>query len=430
MDELIEDEQFHELLKELRALPNPSDKAKDFKRGDSPSDDNFLNALRANLEGDDEDEDDLEKKNKKNKSSGNISTMQAIDMIRSLLSEKTAKSENKSITDREQTRSPVGFEADGDDDVADAKEYENVSTKNAFKGSAPMEVDATADEKVIASAELRRDPSKKEFDSETDTAPVASSSNKVAEPTKVLQRKPSAKLSLDLDDEESSTVATTTSNGVPLSTLDPTRYSNLNAVYDPPAAISGQSMVCKLKDHRIPAGCTAIVAFKLGNQLYVANAGDSRGVLCRQNGVAYALSEDHKPQSEIEMKRITSAGGFVNAVGRINGNLNLSRSLGDMKYKQLFRLTRAEQIITAEPDISVTTIEETDRFFILACDGIWDCLTNQQAVDFVRERLDQGMDVTKIVHEVCNHCVAADPRQSTGIGSDNMTCMIVLLHQE
>ncbi len=203
---------------------------------------------------------------------------------------------------------------------------------------------------------------------------------------------------------------------------------------------------------RIPAGCTAIVAFKLGNQLYVANAGDSRGVLCRQGGVVYALSEDHKPQSEIEMKRITSAGGFVNQVGRINGNLNLSRSLGDMKYKQLFRLSRAEQvstflldfeficleficsslfkIITAEPDISVTTLEDTDRFFILACDGIWDCLTNQQAVDFVSERLDRGMDVTQIVHEVCNHCVAADPRQSTGIGSDNMTCMIVLLHQE
>ena len=47
---------------------------------------------------------------------------------------------------------------------------------------------------------------------------------------------------------------------------------------------------------RIPAGCTAIVAFKYGNQLYVANAGDSRGVLCRDGNVAYALSEDHKPQ--------------------------------------------------------------------------------------------------------------------------------------
>lgn len=48
--------------------------------------------------------------------------------------------------------------------------------------------------------------------------------------------------------------------------------------------------------YRIPAGCTAIVAFKSGNQLFVANAGDSRGVLCRAGNVAYALSEDHKPQ--------------------------------------------------------------------------------------------------------------------------------------
>jgi hypothetical protein len=45
-------------------------------------------------------------------------------------------------------------------------------------------------------------------------------------------------------------------------------------------------------------------------------------------------------------------------VGRINGNLNLSRSLGDLKYKQLFHLKREEQIISAEPDITITDLEE------------------------------------------------------------------------
>jgi len=51
------------------------------------------------------------------------------------------------------------------------------------------------------------------------------------------------------------------------------------------------------------------------------------------------------------MSRITKAGGFVNHFGRVNGNLNLSRSLGDLKYKQVPGIPPQEQIITAEPDI-------------------------------------------------------------------------------
>ena len=76
----------------------------------------------------------------------------------------------------------------------------------------------------------------------------------------------------------------------------------------------------------------------------------------------FALSEDHKPTASKELQRIESAGGFVSAAGRINGNLNLSRSLGDMKYKQVPKLLPAEQIITAEPDITVTEILPDDQF--------------------------------------------------------------------
>lgn len=65
------------------------------------------------------------------------------------------------------------------------------------------------------------------------------------------------------------------------------------------------------------AGCTAVVAVVKGNELWVANAGDSRAVLCR-GGQALALSEDHKPQSETERNRITAAGGFVSDVGGVS----------------------------------------------------------------------------------------------------------------
>ncbi len=60
-----------------------------------------------------------------------------------------------------------------------------------------------------------------------------------------------------------------------------------------------------------------MVAVVKGNELWVANAGDSRAVLCRK-GQALALSEDHKPQSEAERNRITAAGGFVSDVGGVS----------------------------------------------------------------------------------------------------------------
>lgn len=63
----------------------------------------------------------------------------------------------------------------------------------------------------------------------------------------------------------------------------------------PPARPQSNNMVCRLPEHRVQAGCTAVVALVVNNKLIVANAGDSRGVLCRK-GEAVALSEDHKPQ--------------------------------------------------------------------------------------------------------------------------------------
>ncbi len=122
-----------------------------------------------------------------------------------------------------------------------------------------------------------------------------------------------------------------------------------------------------------------------------------------------------------------------------------------MKYKQVEGLLPAEQMITAEPDISVTEILPTDKFFVLACDGVWDVLTNQAICDFVSERLfptgkplqyrgnpdtgDEGlilaepMSIKQIVRDVFCHCVADDPKRTQGVGGDNMTCMIVLLNQ-
>jgi len=78
-------------------------------------------------------------------------------------------------------------------------------------------------------------------------------------------------------------------------------------------------------------GCTANVVMVTPKQIFVANAGDSRAVLCRA-GKAYQLSFDHKLDNEKEKARIAKAGGKIDN-GRINGGLNLTRSLGDFGYK-------------------------------------------------------------------------------------------------
>ncbi|CAD7703798.1 unnamed protein product [Ostreobium quekettii] len=172
------------------------------------------------------------------------------------------------------------------------------------------------------------------------------------------------------------------------------------------------------------AGCTAVMALVDNKRLIVANAGDSRCVASRK-GVAIPMSQDHKPTDPIEDERIRKAGGFV-ADGRVNGSLNLSRALGDMEYKKAKHLPPEEQMVSAFPDVRVLDLKRGDDFCVLACDGIWDVLTEQQAVDFVQERLKRSVPVDEIVQQMCDHCLAEDSA-GTGEGCDNMTAMVVLL---
>lgn len=102
-------------------------------------------------------------------------------------------------------------------------------------------------------------------------------------------------------------------------------------------------------------------------RIYVANAGDSRCVMGRA-GQAVPLSFDHKPENEEERRRIEKAGSTITE-GRVDGNLNLSRSLGDLKYKQNKRLTPEEHPVTGNPDIYTYDLTPEDDFIIMGCDG-------------------------------------------------------------
>ena len=179
-------------------------------------------------------------------------------------------------------------------------------------------------------------------------------------------------------------------------------------------------------------GCTACVSIvdEKNKKIFFANAGDSRAVICKM-GVGYQMSHDHKPDWAKEKNRIYKSGGWVNE-GRIKGNLNLSRSLGDFEYKQDKNLSAKDQMITAYPEINIELLDDTCEFIILACDGIWDCLTPQEACDFVRNKLqdENGQEktdvkISKIVEEMMDEAIAEDINNENGIGCDNMTCIII-----
>ncbi|KAI8128974.1 putative protein phosphatase [Lucilia cuprina] len=172
------------------------------------------------------------------------------------------------------------------------------------------------------------------------------------------------------------------------------------------------------------SGCTAVVGLLNGRDLYVANAGDSRCVVCRK-GKAIEMSLDHKPEDDEESARIIKAGGRVTLDGRVNGGLNLSRALGDHAYKMNHDLPAEEQMISALPDIKKLIISPDDEFMVLACDGIWNFMTSEEVVDFVRLRInDENKKMSEICEELFEACLAPNTL-GDGTGCDNMTAVIV-----
>lgn len=173
------------------------------------------------------------------------------------------------------------------------------------------------------------------------------------------------------------------------------------------------------------SGCTAVVALLQDKKLFVANAGDSRCIVCR-DGKAIDMSYDHKPEDEIERERVEKAGGQVTKDGRINNGLNLSRAIGDHTYKQNKDLPLSDQMITSLPDILTLDIDtEKDKFMVLACDGIWNFMSSQDVCDYIQERLDVNYaKLSQICEELFMHCLAPNS-EGDGTGCDNMTCILV-----
>eukprot|EP00753_Platysulcus_tardus_P022787 PLAT9994.1.p1 GENE.PLAT9994.1~~PLAT9994.1.p1 ORF type:complete len:483 (-),score=201.61 PLAT9994.1:91-1446(-) len=154
------------------------------------------------------------------------------------------------------------------------------------------------------------------------------------------------------------------------------------------------------------AGSCAVACVLHNNLLFCVNVGDSRAVLCR-SGRALPLSIDQKPGRADERARIKLAGGRVDytkyGVGdeaccaglcrpttdaplRIYpGGIAVSRAVGDIVLKDpRFGVVPCSGLLSATPEVTVTTITEADELAVIACDGLWDVMSSEQAVKLAR----------------------------------------------
>ncbi|KAF0682949.1 Aste57867_24962 [Aphanomyces stellatus] len=173
------------------------------------------------------------------------------------------------------------------------------------------------------------------------------------------------------------------------------------------------------------SGCTALAAFVTDTHVVVANSGDSRGVLATGGTVVEPMSFDHKPNNPREKLRIEKAGGMVRN-NRVNGDLAVSRALGDFYFKERSDLEPEAQQeehlcrkVSAEPDIKVEVRSHENEFLLLACDGVWDVMSNEEACQYVRWLMWQGeTDLGLICEEILDQCLILGSR-------DNMSVVLV-----
>lgn len=204
------------------------------------------------------------------------------------------------------------------------------------------------------------------------------------------------------------------------------------------------SFLNKARAEGLYDGSTASVVLILGNKIVTANVGDSKAVLS-VNGIAMDITKDQTPGETRERKRIEANGGWVTeerelqmcrlhqmdledpairekaekvvkwvTIYRVNGELAVSRSIGDQDYKGeglkkylwLFPKGHDEtfngDLVIPDPEIFEVEITDRTEFFILACDGLWDAIDSQQAVDFVSEKLKEGVSLHEASKALAN----------------------------
>merc|ERR1719326_1935517 len=181
------------------------------------------------------------------------------------------------------------------------------------------------------------------------------------------------------------------------------------------------------------SGCTACVCLlqeeRHARVIYTAHLGDSRAVMSR-GGSATRLTSmtDHKATDPLEGKRVIEAGGQI-INDRVNGMLAMTRALGDfmLKMPQL-----PNDVVSNVPDITSTDVTQQDTFVIIACDGLWDVVSDQQAIDLVNQSLRELEPFKRQLQHEGRSIVEILARmlveEALARGSDdNVSCVVIFL---
>lgn len=173
------------------------------------------------------------------------------------------------------------------------------------------------------------------------------------------------------------------------------------------------------KQYNDLSGTTCVFGLFINNQLYIINIGDSRCIIGSMDEKVKLATNDHKPGISKEYKRIYANGGSVTNIDThrvyidetANG-LAISRVIGDVHYK-------GRNIVIANPDIYIRSILNKNEFMILASDGLWDVVTNEEVILFVKQRINK-MYLTDISKQLVNYALMK------GSG-DNITVIVCVV---
>lgn len=173
-----------------------------------------------------------------------------------------------------------------------------------------------------------------------------------------------------------------------------------------PGDESGTTAVCMLYD-------------SASRSITVSNVGDSRALLVRKSGKIVPLTTDQDGANSLEVRRIKAAGGFVDAEGYVNGDVQTARSIGDVTAK--FMDGEFSAAVVPTPAMLQKDLAETDIALVLACDGLFEAHggSNAWINVMVRSLVKEGKNAKQIAQALV--------KQALDDGSEDNTSAIVVL---
>lgn len=172
------------------------------------------------------------------------------------------------------------------------------------------------------------------------------------------------------------------------------------------------------------SGCSALTCLLRGNNLYVANAGNIRAVLCRGDGSIERLSDNHSPWDKKERHRVRKAKGDVSKSDKtalVNGVVKSTRGLGNHGDPNL------KTSVIRTPFVNCLALEDSDQFLILASNGVWEVFSEEEVILLLEDILPE-IDVKAIVRRMHDRASALEeglpvpkwdeiPRRSKGVAT-------------